>query len=187
MESSILITGVGGQGTILASKLLAQTAQDLGFFARTSETIGMAQRGGSVTSHVRIGNRAPSPVIPEKKADLIIAFEPSEALRNLRYLKDGGALLVNTHAVIPSTASFDKSYDPEKIVAYLISVCKDAIFADANAICKTLCTYKVLNTVMLGIAAKEGLLPFTKDQLENTVLRHLPEKFREINLRALSI
>ena len=86
MNQDILICGVGGQGTVLASKLIASAAMNLGNVVHSAETIGMAQRGGSVTSHIRIGNTASSPLIPMGSADLILAFEPSEAVRNLAYL-----------------------------------------------------------------------------------------------------
>lgn len=87
MNKDILICGVGGQGTVLASKLTASAAMREGNIVHSAETIGMAQRGGSVTSHVRIGDKAFSPLIPDGKADLILAFEPAEAVRNLHFLK----------------------------------------------------------------------------------------------------
>ena len=87
MNKNILICGIGGQGTVLASKLIASSAMAQGRSVHSAETIGMAQRGGSVTSHVRIGDDVFSPLIPEGKADLILAFEPAEAVRNLKYLK----------------------------------------------------------------------------------------------------
>ena len=97
MNKSILLAGVGGQGTVLASKLIAQAAIDLGFPARTAETIGMAQRGGCVVSHVRIGE-AHSPLIPKGKADIIIGFEPAEAVRCLPYLKEEGVVVTTKKA-----------------------------------------------------------------------------------------
>ena len=92
---SYLLCGVGGQGTVLASKLIAYCGMKAGKKVRTSETIGMAQRGGCVVSHVRVGDEIFSPIIPEKQADMIIAFEPAEAVRCLPYLKDGGTVIVN--------------------------------------------------------------------------------------------
>ena len=105
MNKDILLCGVGGQGTVLASKLIASAAMHLGNTAHSAETIGMAQRGGSVTSHIRIGNRAFSPLIPLGKADIILAFEPSEAVRNLCYLKQDGIVTVSyTHLTLPTIA-----------------------------------------------------------------------------------
>ena len=104
----ILLAGVGGQGTVLASKILARCAIARGETAHTAETIGMAQRGGCVTSHVRIGN-ASAPLIARGCADTIIAFEPAEAVRALPYLKKGGAVIVNTAAVKPVTDTLASS------------------------------------------------------------------------------
>ena len=87
MNKDIVICGVGGQGTVLASKILASAAMECGEVVHSAETIGMAQRGGSVTSHVRIGDHAYSPLVPHGSADMILAFEPAEAVRNLVYLK----------------------------------------------------------------------------------------------------
>ena len=105
MKFNCLLAGVGGQGTVLASKMLAQVAIENGEFVRTSETIGMAQRGGTVVSHVRIGDRNTGPCVPKNKADLLIGFEPAEALRNIEFLKENGAILVSVDPIIPVTAS----------------------------------------------------------------------------------
>ena len=96
MKKDVMICGVGGQGTVLASKIIAASAMDEGYAVHSAETIGMAQRGGSVTSHVRIGEDAFSPLIPLGSVDLLIAFEPSEAVRNLKYLKSDGFVIVNS-------------------------------------------------------------------------------------------
>ena len=112
MNKDILICGVGGQGTVLASKIIAAAAMEEGSPVHSAETIGMAQRGGSVTSHVRIGGEAYSPLIPFGGADMLLAFEPGEAVRNLRYLKKGGIAVVNTSAVKPVTESLKETgYD----------------------------------------------------------------------------
>ena len=101
MNKDILICGVGGQGTVLASRIIAAAAMDEGNAVHSAETIGMAQRGGSVTSHVRIGGEAYSPMIPPGGADMLLAFEPGEAERNLRYLKKGGTAVVNYRRTSP--------------------------------------------------------------------------------------
>ena len=124
MNKDVLICGVGGQGTVLASKLLAAAAMEEGNKVHSAETIGMAQRGGSVTSHVRIGDRAYSPLIPSGGADMIMAFEPSEAVRNLSYLKQDGVVIVNSVPVKPTTESLnDTGYDGTEMIAYLKSRC----------------------------------------------------------------
>ena len=102
MNKDILICGVGGQGTVLASKIIAASAMEEGSLVHSAETIGMAQRGGCVTSHVRVGENAFSPLIPLGSADLLLAFEPGEAARNLKYLKKDGMAIVNTSPSMPS-------------------------------------------------------------------------------------
>ena len=120
MVNSCLLCGVGGQGTVLASKLIAFAAMEKGKRIRTAETIGMAQRGGCVVSHVRTGDEIFSPMIPLKGADILIAFEPAEAVRCLPYLKDGGTVVVNQKAVRPVTASLaDSGYDGKEMIAHL--------------------------------------------------------------------
>ncbi|MCI8468394.1 MAG: indolepyruvate oxidoreductase subunit beta [Eggerthellaceae bacterium] len=121
--SSILLCGVGGQGTVLAAKVLAQAAQSKGWQVRTAETIGMAQRGGAVTSHVRMGDggeAVESPLVMLGSADLIIAFEPGEAARSLPYLAPGGTLVTASTAVQPVTAALSKDpYRASDVIAAL--------------------------------------------------------------------
>ena len=120
MNKNCLLCGVGGQGVVLASKLIAYAAMDKGMDVRTSETIGMAQRGGSVVSHVRMGEDIHSPMIPKGSADVIMAFEPAEAVRCLPYLKEGGVAVVNRKAMQPVTATLGGGgYDGEAMIAYL--------------------------------------------------------------------
>ena len=138
MNKDILICGVGGQGTVLASKIIAAAAMEEGSSVHSAETIGMAQRGGSVTSHVRVGENACSPLIPFGGADMLLAFEPGEAVRNLRYLKKGGIAVVNTTAVKPVTESLrDTGYDGSEMTTYLRQKC-DCIFINAEEVCKLL-------------------------------------------------
>ena len=100
MNKNCLLCGVGGQGVVLASKLIAYAAMEKGMEVRTSETIGMSQRGGSVVSHVRMGQEIYSPMIPRHSADVILAFEPAEAVRSLSYLKKGGVVVVDRKSVV---------------------------------------------------------------------------------------
>jgi indolepyruvate ferredoxin oxidoreductase beta subunit len=115
---TVIIAGVGGQGTVLAARLLAGAALRTGLEVRGSETIGMAQRGGSVTSHVRMGHGIASPLLSKGQADVIIAFEPGEAARALDYLSPDGILVLSDRAIIPSTA-VDSTYNPEATIADL--------------------------------------------------------------------
>lgn len=182
-----LLAGVGGQGTVLASKLIAQSAMNRGLNARTAETIGMAQRGGCVVSHVRVGEKIHSPLIPQHKADLIIGFEPAEAVRCLPYLKEGGAVIASIKAVKPVTATLAGSnYSGEEMISHLKKQVKKLYLIDADAICSRLGSAKVLNVVLLGAAAGAGLLELTLEELEKTIREKLPERFVKLNCRALS-
>ena len=117
MAKNILICGVGGQGTVLAAKVISQAAVSTGQKVVSAETIGMAQRGGSVTSHVRIGDEVFSPLIPNGQADLIIAFEASEAVRNIDFLKKNGTVVVNAKIVQPTTASLTgKIFEADEMI-----------------------------------------------------------------------
>ena len=182
-----LLAGVGGQGTVLASKLIAQSAMNRGLNARTAETIGMAQRGGCVVSHVRVGEKIHSPLIPQHKADLIIGFEPAEAVRCLPYLKGGGAVIASIKAVKPVTATLAGSnYSGEEMISHLKKQVKKLYLIDADAICSRLGSTRVLNVVLLGAAAGAGLLELTLEELEKTIREKLPERFVKLNCRALS-
>ena len=187
MKIDCLLAGVGGQGTVLASRLIAQTAIDLGYEAHTSEVIGMAQRGGSVTSQVRLGGNGVGPMIPLGHADLLIGFEPAEAARNFAYLKNGGTVVVNTNPLEPVTSLINHDYKLSEILAWLQKQAGRCICIDGKALCAKAGSGKVLNVLMLGILAKEGLLPFTKEQILATILVHVPEKHRKLNEKAFNI
>lgn len=183
---SYLLCGVGGQGTVLASKLIAYCGMKAGKKVRTSETIGMAQRGGCVVSHVRVGDEIFSPIIPQKQADMIIAFEPAEAVRCLPYLKDGGTVIVNKKAVKPVTDALSgASYEGETMLFYLQSTVKNLYIIDGEEICSKCGSPKVLNIALLAAAAKTGLFSITPDELREAITERLPEKFHAINLRAV--
>ena len=184
MNKDILICGVGGQGTVLASKLLAASAMAEGNTVHSAETIGMAQRGGSFTSHVRIGERAFSPLIPQGAADLLMAFEPAEAVRNLSYLKEGGLVLVNTAAVKPTTESIrDTGYDGAKMLDYLEKKCH-CIRVDADSVCREFGSQRYFNVVMLGVAIGTGIFDIPAQTVTKEILNRVPERFADINLKA---
>lgn len=186
MSTSTLLCGVGGQGTVLASRLIAYAAMEKGMKARTAETIGMAQRGGSVVSHVRVGNDVYSPLIPYGTADVIIGFEPAEAVRCLPYLKEGGVVAVSTKAVQPVTASLTgASFSADEMLSYLKSHCGKLIIVDTDAECAKLGSSKVMNAVLLGAAAASGMLGFTVDDIIAAVKVRVPEKFHALNEAAL--
>lgn len=181
-----LLCGVGGQGTVLASKLIAQSAIDRGMSAKTAETIGMAQRGGSVVSHVRIGDDIKAPMIPEGEADIIIGFEPGEVVRNLSYLKKGGTVIVNKRAVMPTTASLGLHYDGNEMLEYLRKQDCQVVEVEGDKVCEELGSMKVLNVVLLGAAAGTGKLGITREELKAAIETKLNPKFLELNLKALT-
>ena len=182
-----MLAGVGGQGTVLASKIIAQAAMKEGLSAHTAETIGMSQRGGCVVSHVRIGEDAFSPLIPKGTADVVIGFEPAEAVRCLPYLKEDGAMVVSTKAVQPVTASLSGcSYDADGMLAFLKERVNRLILVDGEEVCRQCGSAKVLNVALLGAAAKAGVLPVTLKQIEDTIREKLPERFLSMNLKALA-
>ena len=185
MNKDILLCGVGGQGTVLASKLIASAAMRDGNIVHSAETIGMAQRGGSVTSHVRIGEKASAPLIPLGSADLILAFEPSEAVRNLKYLKKDGVVIVNSVPVKPVTESLKSTgYDGSEMIEYLKKKCS-VIVVDAEEICSELGSSKIFNVAILGVALGTGKTGLKKEHVVAEIKERVKERFVELNLRAL--
>jgi indolepyruvate ferredoxin oxidoreductase beta subunit len=184
----ILIAGVGGQGTVLASRLIAAAAIKHGSFARTSETIGMSQRGGCVVSHVRVNSEKSSSIIPFYNADMIIAFELAEAARNLPRLSGNGCCIINTQVIKPVSASLGTSqYDIEGITKYIKSSTKEAYFIDGYNIAKEAGTVKAVNVVLLGAATAVGRMPFNKEVMLEAIVENVPQKFRELNQKAFNM
>lgn len=186
LRSNIILCGVGGQGTILASRLLADAAMKRGAEVKTAETIGMAQRGGSVFSHLRMGEGLCSPMIARGEADLILGFEPGEAVRLLPFLKPDGQLVVSSRPVMPVTAALaDTGYRAETMLEYLSSRVSRLTVVDAEKALKEVGSPKVLNLILLGAALRSGALGLEAEDLKDAVRRLIPEKFRELNFRAL--
>lgn len=183
--TNCLLCGVGGQGTVLASKLIARAAINKGMKAKTSETIGMAQRGGCVVSHVRIGETIEAPMIPEGEADVIIAFEPGECVRCLPYLKKGGTVIVNVKPVMPVTATLGMHYDVNEMIDYLQKQDCQVILVEGDKICEELGSTKVLNVVLLGTAAGSGKLGITLEEMEDAIKEKINPKFIDLNCKAL--
>jgi len=184
MNKDILICGVGGQGTVLASKIIAAAAMEEGFPVHSAETIGMAQRGGSVTSHVRIGGDAFSPLIPYGGADMLLAFEPAEAVRNLKYLSPEGITVVNTSSTPPVTESLHPTgYDGSEMVSWLKNRCF-CIPVNGEEVCQPFGSAKFYNIIMLGIAAGSGPLGLSRESLLRQIRNHVPSRFLEANLAA---
>ncbi len=186
MSKSVILCGVGGQGTVLASKLISYAAMAKGQEVKSAETIGMAQRGGSVTSHIRIGEEAFSPLIPKGKADVMIAFEPAEAVRNLDYLKPDGVVVVSQKAVKPVTASLSaKIYEGQEMLDYLGKHVSRLVIVDGQQVMEELGSAKVLNVVLLGAAIACNEIDITVDEIKAAIREKVPERFYELNLCAL--
>lgn len=185
-QTNILITGVGGQGIVLCSKLIAQTAMDRQIPVMSAETIGMAQKGGSVQSYLRLGEGAYAAMFPKGTADLLLSFEPGEAVRMLPYLREGGTAVVNTHAIMPTTASLSgASYSGEEMLSYLRKTVLNLILIDGQEACRKIGSPRALNMVLLGAALNSRVLPFTVDEVDQVMRRTVRESFREMNSRAL--
>ena len=187
MNKNILLCGVGGQGTVLASKLIAAAAMKKGLSVMSAETIGMAQRGGSVFSHIRIGDNLHSPMIATGTADILIGFEPGETVRMLPYLKKDGQVIVSSHDIIPVTAVLSNgSYDPEAMLAYLKQTVAHLLVIDTEEACLTLGSSKILNILLLGAAIGSGALGLTESEIKDAIKERLPERFHELNFQALN-
>lgn len=187
INMDIVITGVGGQGTILASRVLAQTALNMGLTAQTAETIGMAQREGSVQSHVRIGANGFGPLIGGHQADILLGFEPAEAQRSCNLIKSTGFGLVNIHPIRPVTVASGPSYPLDQIQKYLCTLPVKLVFIDAFNLASLAGSFKTINSVMLGALSSTGLLPFPKIELKKVLLAMVPERAKDMNERAFEM
>jgi indolepyruvate ferredoxin oxidoreductase beta subunit len=187
MRKDIVLCGVGGQGTVLASRLICAAAMAKGVPVMSAETIGMAQRGGSVFSHLRLGEGVYSPMIALGTADLILGFEPGEAVRLLPYLKPDGQMIVSSRAVMPVTASLSGGgYAGEDLIRFLRGHVERLTVVDAEQAMAELGSSRILNLLLLGAALCAGALGLTEEELRAAVTEKVPEKYRELNLRALS-
>ncbi len=180
---NIVIAGVGGQGVLMASKVLAESALAGGMDAKQNEVHGMAQRGGSVISFVRMGEKVYSPVVTPGTADLLISFEPLEALRYLHYLKPTGVLVYNSVAINPSTVASGMAVYPTDLPEQIAQGSPGALGFDALAIAKEAGNPKAVNMVMVGAVMKN--LPIDPAIVRGVVEEISRNKGGEVNLRAL--
>lgn len=180
---SILFVGVGGQGTILASKILTEGLLRHGYDVKMSEVHGMAQRGGSVTTQVRFGKKVYSPLIEVGTADAIVSFEKSEAARWMPYLKKDGYVVVNDYEIYPVPVLIGDEKYPEKVNEKLKAAVKNTIILDAAGVAEELGNIKAQNVVLLGALIKVlGLQDMDWDSVLKDVV---PEKAFELNKKAL--
>ena len=186
MNKNILLCGVGGQGIVLASKLIAQAAMENSLPVMSAETIGMAQKGGSVFSHVRIGSNLSTPMIPKGGADVIIGFEPAEAVRMLPYLKKEGTVIVNSCPTKPVTAMLSaSSYTGKEMLAYLKKNVERLTIVDCERAASEIGSLKVVNMILLGAAAATGELPISMADIKSCLAKRLKPQLLEMNYKAL--
>ena len=180
-ELNVMVVGVGGQGTLLTSRIIGKTALNAGFDVKLSEVHGMAQRGGSVVTFVRFGEKVNEPVVEEGSADILIAFERLEALRYAHFLKKDGVIVVNDCRIDPMTVVIGASTYPENIIKTLEKEHK-VYSIDGVNIAKELGNSKVLNSVVLGLSAK--YIGFSKEEWLNVLKSTVPQKTIELNEKA---
>ena len=189
-EINLIIAGVGGQGSVLASHLVAIAAIRDGLHARVGETFGAAMRGGSVASHVRLGKEVHSPLISKDGAEIILALEPLEGLRNsAKYLREGGLLVTNTRAWSPTDVNIGLAEYPdmktvEKSVKKLGG---KAIIIDATSLAQQAGNVRTTNVVMLGALAGTGKLPVSIESLKQVIRENVPRGTEEVNMRAFEL
>lgn len=185
-QTNILIVGVGGQGTLLASVLLGNLGLSKGYDVKLSEVHGMAQRGGSVVTHVKISEgTVSSPLIEEGDADVIIAFEELEAYRWLPYLKKGGTIYVNPQKILPMPVIMGKAKYPEHIMETLEEHAGAVKALDALSIAEECGSVKAVNVVLLGAASRD--LPFDEEAWIKVIEENVKPKFVELNKKAFAL
>ncbi|MHB1041552.1 MAG: indolepyruvate oxidoreductase subunit beta [Eubacteriales bacterium] len=188
MKTDIVIAGVGGQGSVLASRALAHAAMAEGLPVRTSEVIGMAQREGMVTSHVRMGQGLYGSIIPDGAADFLLGLELAETVRCLPKLKPGGLVITTTSAIVPASVHLGLStYDSASLITYLKRKNGNALLFDAVELAAQAGHGRAANSVVLGALSRAGRLPFSPEQLVNSILEMIPGKLHEINRRAFEL
>lgn len=182
---NILIVGVGGQGTLLASKLMGRCFMEKGYDVKVSEVHGMSQRGGSVVTYVRYGEKVYSPVIEKGEADIIISFEQLESARWLPYLKKGGVLISSTQRIDPMPVIMGKAQYPDEIIKKLEEKNIRLVSLDALSLALSAGTAKCANIVLLGAAVP--FLGIDKEIWIETIKSTVPPKTVETNLKAFEL
>lgn len=182
---SVLIVGVGGQGTLLASRLLGNALLSKDYDVKVSEVHGMSQRGGSVVTYVRYGECVASPIIEQGEADLILSFEALEAARFLPYLKKGGKIIVNTQQIDPMPVVAGNADYPEDILEKIRKAGVEVVSADALTLAEQAGSSKAVNVVLMGMLAKHT--DIEKQVWLDTVKQTVPPKFLELNLKAFEL
>ncbi|OGO38701.1 MAG: hypothetical protein A2147_02075 [Chloroflexi bacterium RBG_16_57_8] len=180
----LLVTGVGGQGVVLASDILGEAAMAAGYDVKKTDTLGMAQRGGSVVSHVRIGPKVWSPLIGEGEVDLLLAFEKLEAARWVNHLRSGATVIVNQHAQPPLAVNLGYEQYPsdEEVKRILGGRTQNVFYVEGNEQARKAGDVRALNTFMLGCAS--CFMPLKVQVWKDTIAQRVPQRVREINMVA---
>ncbi|MBQ7953252.1 MAG: indolepyruvate oxidoreductase subunit beta [Clostridia bacterium] len=184
MTKNIMIVGVGGQGTLLASRILGNTVINEGYDVKVSEVHGMSQRGGSVVTYVKYGEKIYSPIVDRGEADIILAFEMLEAYRALPYLKKGGKMIVNDQSIDPMPVIIGAMEYPENIKEKLSDKI-DILPVDALKLAKEAGNAKAVNVVLIGVMAKLTDIPY--ENWVDTIKTTVPPKFLDVNLKAFDL
>ncbi|EKD38129.1 MAG: hypothetical protein ACD_75C00852G0002 [uncultured bacterium] len=183
-NGNILFSGVGGQGILLASEITAYSLLAAGYDAKKSEVHGMAQRGGSVTAQLRYGKKVYSPLIEPGCADIQVAFEMMEAVRYLPFLHKGSKVIVNTQKILPPSVATGKASYPDKVLDALTEREIVVVTVDAFDLAREVGEVKTANMVMVG--ALSAFLPIDPAVCEEVIRTRVPERFREVNLKAFA-
>ena len=183
--TSIMIVGVGGQGSLLASKLLGRLLVDEGYDVKVSEVHGMSQRGGSVVTYVRFGEKVYSPIVTEGEADFIISFEKLEAARYASFLKKDGRIIVNTQEIDPMPVIIGAAEYPTDVLEELKAKGLNVEDFDALTPATKAGSAKAVNVVLMGVVAKH--MEFTKEAWQKVIEDTVPPKFKELNLKAFEL
>ncbi len=194
MTYNIMTVGVGGQGLMLVSNIIGLTCAKIGLNIRTAETHGLAQRSGSIYTHIRIGDDVLSPLIPYGEADVLLGMEAIETLRYIEYLKPNGSIILNNYMWQPVQSTFTRVQNPEKQYISIENIIEqlgkitDSIFRiNALDLANQAGHSLTSNIVLLGALATIEGFPITKDQLKDVLPNMVPEKAIEANLKALSL
>ena len=185
MTKNIMIVGVGGQGSLLASKLLGHLLLTQGYDVKVSEVHGMSQRGGSVVTYVRFGEKVYSPIIDKGEADFIVSFEKLEAARWVEYLKEGGRIVVNTQQIDPMPVITGNAQYPENLIEKMEALGIQVDAMDCLSLAEQAGSAKAVNIVLMGRLSRYFDIP--EDTWKQAIRDCVPEKFVELNLKAFEL
>jgi indolepyruvate ferredoxin oxidoreductase beta subunit len=183
--TNILIVGVGGQGIILSSEVISSVALTAGMDVKQSEVHGMAQRGGSVSSHVRFGDKIYSPTIEKGQADILLSFELMETLRWVEYLSDAGTAVVNVQQIDPMPVASGKAQYPADVLEQLDTYCSELIRVKGQELALEAGHIKAVNTVMMGVLSNR--LDFSEADWKAAIEKRVPPKTIDINFKAFDL